>query len=120
VAPALKEAVLLSLADGEITVQLPAGILAETVERRRAEIEDALARFFGRATRLAVRTGTASREEASAAAPLPPEAVPSIAQTEAAERRARSSQRQGTARSHPNIREAARILDGGIEDVEEL
>jgi DNA polymerase-3 subunit gamma/tau len=119
VAPALKEAVLLSLADGEITVQLPAGILAETVERRRAEIEDALARFFGRATRLAVRTGTASREEASAA-PVPPEAVPSIAQTEAAERRARSSQRQGTARSHPNIREAARILDGGIEDVEEL
>jgi uncharacterized protein (DUF1697 family) len=119
VAPALKEAVLLSLADGEITVQLPAGILAETVERRRAEIEDALARFFGRATRLAVRTGTASREEASAA-PLPAEAVPSIAQTEAAEARARSSQRQGTARSHPNIREAARILDGGIEDVEEL
>ena len=46
--------------------------------------------------------------------------APSIAQTEAAEKQARSARMQDAARSHPNVREAARILEGGITKVEEL
>jgi DNA polymerase-3 subunit gamma/tau len=117
-APALKEAVLLSIADGEVAIQVPPGIVAETIERRRAEVEAVFARTFGRPTRLAVRTGpvpaAAAGQEAAAAA------APSIAQTEAAEKQARSARLQDAARTHPNIREAARILEGGIKKVEEL
>jgi DNA polymerase-3 subunit gamma/tau len=49
-----------------------------------------------------------------------PVAAPSIAQTEAAERMARSSRVREAAKAHPNIREAAKILDGGIKDIDEL
>jgi DNA polymerase-3 subunit gamma/tau len=56
----------------------------------------------------------AAGQEAAAAA------APSIAQTEAAEKQARSARLQDAARTHPNIREAARILEGGIKKVEEL
>ena len=117
VAPALKEAALLSIAEGEIAIQLPAGILAATVERRRADIEAVFASHFGRPTRLTVGTGPVSPE--TAAAPVQA-AAPSIAQAEAAEKRARSARVREAATSHPNIREAAKILDGGIKDVEEL
>jgi hypothetical protein len=44
----------------------------------------------------------------------------SIAQAEAAERQARSAAARDAARGHPNIREAAKILEGGIDKVEEL
>jgi hypothetical protein len=115
---ALKEAALLSLADGEISIQLPAGMFADTVERRRAEIEQVFARALGRPTRLAVRTGPAASPEAAAAPAAAP--APSIAQAEAAEKQARSARLQEAARTHPNVREAAKILEGGITNVEEL
>jgi DNA polymerase-3 subunit gamma/tau len=113
----LKEAALLSLGEDEIVIQLPAGIVADTIERRRPEIEGVFARALGRPTRLVVRTGPATSVEAApAAAP----AAPSIAQTEAAEKQARSARLKDAARTHPNVREAAKILEGGITDVEEL
>ena len=56
-APALREAVLLSLADGEVAIQLPPGMLGDAAERRRPEIEAVFARHFGRPTRLVVRRG---------------------------------------------------------------
>ncbi len=114
-APALKEAALLSIADDEIAIQMAAGIVADTVERRRPEIEAVFARVLGRPTRLAVKTGPAASPEA---APAP--AAPSIAPTEAAERQARAARLQEAARSHPNVREAARILEGGVTKIEEL
>ncbi len=117
VAPALKEAALLSLAEGEIAIQLPAGILSATVERRRGDIELVLAKHFGRATRLTVKTGAAQPDPAAAPAQAP---ALSIAQAEAAEKMARSARVREAAKAHPNIREAAKILDGGIKDVEEL
>ena len=112
-APALKEAALLSLADGEVVIQLPPGMLGDAAEKRRPEIERAFERHFGRPTRLVVRRGAAA---APAAGPAPV----SIAQAEAAEKRARSASVRETAKTHPNIREAARILDGGVDKIEEL
>jgi DNA polymerase-3 subunit gamma/tau len=117
VAPALKEAVLLSLGEGEIAVQLPEGILAATVERRRGDIEAVLATYFGRPTRLTVKTGAVQPDPAATPAQVP---APSIAQAEAAEKVARSARVREAAKAHPNIREAAKILEGGIKDVEEL
>jgi DNA polymerase-3 subunit gamma/tau len=114
----LKEAALLSLAEGEIVIQLPAGILAATVERRRGDLEAVLASHFGQPMRLVVKTGPAQPDAAAGAAPQP--AAPSLAQAEAAERMARSARVREAAKTHPNIREAAKILDGGIDDVEEL
>jgi hypothetical protein len=115
-APALKEAQLLSLADGEVVIQLPPGLLGDAAERRRGDIEVVFGRHFARPTRLVVRRGAvaAAAPAAGAAAPL------SIAQADAAEKLARSSAVRETAKSHPNIREAARILDGGVEKIEEL
>jgi DNA polymerase-3 subunit gamma/tau len=115
-APALKEAALLSLTDGEVVIQLPPGMMADGAERRRPDIEAVFARYFGRPTKLVVRRGT------SAPAPSPgaPAAPASIAQTEAAERQARSSAVRETAKNHPNIRDAAKILDGGIDKIDEL
>jgi DNA polymerase-3 subunit gamma/tau len=119
-ASSLKEAALLAITDGEVEIALPsAGLHARRVETKRAEIEAVLASFFGRPTRLKLSVGEA------AALPAPDAGAPagstlSIAQAEAAEKRARSSRVQEVARSHPNIRDAARILEGGIKDVEEL
>ena len=96
-------------------IQLPPGMMADAAERRRPEIEAVFARHFGRPTRLVVKRGVAAAP-AAGAQPAPA----SIAQTEAAERQARSSAVRETARSHPNIREAARILDGGVDKIEEL
>ncbi len=116
-APALKEAQLLSLTDGEVAIQLPPGFLGDTAERRRVDVEAVFGRHFGRPTRLVVRRGAV----ASAAAPGPAAAAPlSIAQAEAAEKLARSSALREAAKGHPNIREAARILEGGVEKIEEL
>ena len=118
VAPALKEAALLSLAEGEIAIRLPAGVFATTVERRRAEIEAVFASHFGRPTRLVVTTGPAEPPEGDTTPAAGP--APSLAQVEAAEKTARSARVKEAAKTHPNIREAAKILEGGIKDVEEL
>jgi DNA polymerase-3 subunit gamma/tau len=122
VAPALKEAALLSMTEGEIAIQLPAGVFGTTVERRRPEIEAVFASHFGRPTRLVVRTGPTEPAAGAEAAPVaePAAAAPSIAQAEAAEKVARSARVREAAKAHPNIREAAKILEGGIKDVEEL
>ena len=118
-APALKEAALLSLADGEVAIQLPAGHRSRTrVERRRAEIEAVFARYFGRPTRLVVNGAARCR-------PRRPPARRAAGALHRAGRgrgeaaRARRAVRDA-ARSHPNIREAAKILDGGIDEIEEL
>jgi len=116
-APALKEAALLSLGEGEVVIQLPPGMLADGTDRRRPDIEAVFARYFGRPTRLVVKRGPVTPP---AATPGAPASAASIAQAEAAERQARSSAVRDAARSHPNIREAAKILDGGIDDIEEL
>jgi DNA polymerase-3 subunit gamma/tau len=119
-ASSLKEAALLAVREGEIEIALPAaGLHARRVEAKRAEIEPVLASVFGRPTRLKLSVGEA------APLPAPDAGAPagsslSIAQAEAAEKRARSSRVQDAARGHPNIKDAARILDGGIKDVEEL
>jgi DNA polymerase-3 subunit gamma/tau len=115
-APALKQATLLWLRDGEVAIQLPPGIYATTAERRRAEIESTFARHFGRPTRLSVTLGAAAAGPAAGAEPV----APSLAAAEAAERQARASRARDAARSHPNIREAAKILEGGIDKIEEL
>jgi DNA polymerase-3 subunit gamma/tau len=114
-APALKDAALLSLAEGEIVVQLPPGMLADAADRRKPDIEAVFARYFGRPTRLVVKRGAPAP---SGAPPAP--AAPSIAHVEAAERQARAAAVRETAKTHPNIREAARILDGRVDDIEEL
>jgi DNA polymerase III subunit gamma/tau len=119
--PALKQAALLSLGDGEVAVQLPPGLYASTLERRRADVETLFAGFFGRPTKLTVRLGTAAAPAPGAAPDAQPfAAVPSIAAAEAAERHARAQRVRDAARAHPNIQEAARILEGGIQKIEEL
>jgi len=123
-ASALKQATLLGLPAGEVRIQLPPGLYAASVEKRRAEIEAVFARFFGRATRLSLTLGGApapASGDASATGPAQaPAAVPSIAAAEAAERLARSRQVRDAARQNPNIQEAARILDGSILKIDEL
>jgi DNA polymerase-3 subunit gamma/tau len=114
-APALRQATLLWLREGEVAIQLPPGMLATGVERRRAELEGVFARCLGRPTRLELKLG-----EAAPAGVVPGEAAPvSIAAEEAAERLARSHRVREAARHHPNIQEAARILEGGLK-IEEL
>jgi DNA polymerase-3 subunit gamma/tau len=111
-APALRQAALLWIRDGEVGLQLPPGLHAASAERRRAEIEGALARHFGRPTRLAVTLGEAPAPEIVAA--------PSLAASDAAERRERSRRVREAAAEHPNIRDAARILGGDVGRTEEL
>jgi DNA polymerase-3 subunit gamma/tau len=119
-ASALKQAAILHLGEGEVALQFPTATFSAMAERKRAEIEAAFARFFGRPTRLAVSVGAPPAAAAgSAAAPAAP-AGPSIAQAEAMERHAREKAVRDAARAHPNIREAARLLEGGIEKIEEL
>jgi DNA polymerase-3 subunit gamma/tau len=114
-APALRQATLLWLRDGEVAVQLPAGMLASGLERKRAELEAVFARCLGRPTRLRLELGAAPPPGAG-----PGEAAPvSIAAEEAAQRLARSARVREAARNHPNIQEAARILEGGLK-IEEL
>jgi DNA polymerase III subunit gamma/tau len=123
-APMLKQAALAGVRDGEIAVVMPTDFLAKSVERRRAEVEEVLSRFLGRPTRLAISIGAvpaaapqgaSDATTASAAAP-----AASIAAAEAAEKQARTARVRDAARNHPNIREATRILDGGVEKIEEL
>lgn len=114
-APALRQATLLWLRDGEVAIQLPAGMLATGLERRRAELEAVFARCLGRPTRLELKLGAAP-----APGVVPGVAAPvSIAAEEAAEKLARSARVREAARNHPNVKEAARILEGGLK-IEEL
>jgi hypothetical protein len=92
-------------------------MLGDTAERRRPEIEGVFARHFGRPTRLVVKRGAIAAAQGIGIAAAPPA---SIAQAEAAERQARSSAVREAAKTHPNIRDAAKILDGGIDKIDEL
>ncbi len=112
--PALKQATLRWIRDGEVGVQLPPGLMATAAERRRPEIEAVFARCFGRPTRLAITLG-------ESAAPPPGESAPvSLAAAEQADRLARSRRVRESARAHPNIQQAARLLEGGVDQIEEL
>jgi DNA polymerase-3 subunit gamma/tau len=113
-ASALKQAVLLRLVEGEVAIQLPPGIPAATAEKRRGEIEAVFTRFFGRPTRLSLTVGASPPIAGGAPAAL------SLADAEAAERTNRSSRVRETARAHPNIQEAVRVLEGEIGKIEEL
>jgi DNA polymerase III subunit gamma/tau len=115
-ATALKQAVVLGLCEGEVAVQIPSGMYAATLEKRRAEIEAALGRFYGRPTRLALSIGT----PAPAAGEPAPAPSPSLAAAEAAERTARGARVREAARANPNIQEAARVLDAKIDKIDEL
>ncbi|ACL67102.1 DNA polymerase III, subunits gamma and tau [Anaeromyxobacter dehalogenans 2CP-1] len=118
-AASLKQAALLGLGEGEVRVQLPPGFHAQSAERKRGDIEAVFGRFFGRPTRLALTVAALPAAPAAAAAP-PGAAAPSIAASDAAERTARSARVRETARAHPNIQEAVRVLDGAIDRIEEL
>jgi hypothetical protein len=100
------------VADGEVDTQVPPGLAAQTVEKKRSDIEAALGRFFGRPTRLTFTVAAPAAAEGAPAA--------SIAQEEQAAREARSAQVRESARGNANIREAARILGGEIGKIEEL
>ncbi len=113
-APALKQATLRWIRDGEVGLQLPPGLAATTAERRRPEIEAVFARCFGRPTTLALTLGEAVANPPGEAAPV------SLAAADQAERLSRSKRVRETARAHPNIQQAARLLEGGVDQVEEL
>ena len=113
-APALKQATLRWIRDGEVGLQLPPGLMATTAERRRPEIEAVFARCFGRPTVLALTLGEVPGTAIGEAAPV------SLAAAEQVERLTRSRRVRETARAHPNIQQAARLLDGGVDQVEEL
>jgi DNA polymerase-3 subunit gamma/tau len=119
-APALKDAALISLTEGEVVVQLPPGMLADAADRRRPDIEAVFARYFGRPTRLVVKRGAAPPPGAPGAPGAATPAPASLTHVEAAERQARSAAVRDAAKSHPNIRDAARILEGGVDKIEEL
>jgi DNA polymerase III subunit gamma/tau len=123
-AGALKQAALLWLRDGEIAVQIPAGMYAKTAERRRGEIEASFAKIFGKPTRLALTIGGTPPPQAIApgapGAPAAAAAPVTLAATEAAERQARTTQVKDAARNHPNILEAARLLEGDLKHIDEL
>jgi DNA polymerase III subunit gamma/tau len=118
--PALKQAQLLGMTDGEIAIQLPQGIFSATLERKRADIEAVFGRFFGRPTRLVVKIGAVAPAAGSDAGGAEAAPAPSIAAADAAERLARARRVKDAARSHPNISDATKILDGRIDDIEEL
>jgi len=113
-APQLKQGALVSLSEGEVRLRFAEGThYASLVERKRAEVEAAFARFFGRPTRLAVETG-----------PLPAAAPgggsASLAAVEKAEKEARASRVREAARGHSGIQEAARALGADVAKIEEL
>ncbi|HET6440066.1 MAG TPA: DNA polymerase III subunit gamma/tau [Anaeromyxobacter sp.] len=116
-ASALKQAEVLGLSPGEVSLRIAPGMYAATLEKRRAEIEVAFSRFFARPTRLAL---TVAPPTPPPAGEVPAPAAPSLAAAEAAERSARSRRVREAARAHPNIQEAARVLDAPIDEIEEL
>ena len=115
-AAALKQAVVVSLQAGEVAVEVPPGMYAAAVEKRQAEIEAAFGAFFGRPTKLVFSLRPTAQKAGEPAA----EAGPTLAAAETAERLARSGRVREAARTHPNIQEAARVLDATIDGVDEL
>lgn len=105
-ANALKQAVLVNWSEGEVALRMPPGMFFSTVERRRSDIEALFSRFFGRPTKLSLSQG----------APDPAAPSSSLAAAEQREREARWA----AAKAHPNIREASRILDGEVTNIEDL
>ncbi len=114
VAPQLKQGALVALSEGEVRLRFPEGThFASFVERKRAEVEAAFTRFFGRPTRLVIETGPAPE--------APPAGGPaSIAAVERAEKEARASAVRESARGHTGIQEAARVLGADVGKIEEL
>lgn len=114
VVPHLKQGALLRLEEGEIALRFPENTsFASAVERKRADIEEALGRFFGRPMRLLLEVGPAAPPAADAA-------PASLAAVEEAERRARAARLAEAARRHPSVQEAARVLGADVVKVEEL
>jgi DNA polymerase-3 subunit gamma/tau len=114
VAPQLKQGALVALGEGEVRLRFPEGThFASFVERKRAEVEAAFTRFFGRPTRLVIETGPAPE--------APPAGGPaSLAAVERAEKEARASAVRESARGHAGIQEAARVLGADVGKIEEL
>ncbi len=113
---ALKQATLVSLGSTEVRIRFPAGTkYPDMVERKRAGVEKAFSGYLGRPVKLAIEVGPAASAAAAAAAP-----VASIASVDRAEREARSARLRDEARTHPNIQEAARLLDAEIDGTDEL
>jgi DNA polymerase-3 subunit gamma/tau len=84
------------------------------VERRRADLESLFARWFGGPVKLTVAPGAAAAADPGAAP------ATSLAAVEQAEREARTASVRAKAKAHPNIQEAARILDGEVTKIDEL
>jgi DNA polymerase-3 subunit gamma/tau len=113
---ALRQASLVSMDAGEISVRIAPGLHAAKLQGAKTEIEAAFARHLGRPVRLAVTVGGNAQQ--AGAEPTP--AGQSLAQLERAERDARGRQVREAARAHPNIQGAAQILGGEIDRTDEL
>jgi DNA polymerase-3 subunit gamma/tau len=115
VGPVLRQASLLKLEEGEVTIQFAAGSAnAARMERWKADLELALARHFGRPTRLVVdANGPRPTGDVVAAAG-------SLAAEDRVRRDVRSREVKESAQKHPGISEAVRILGGEIGGVEEV
>ncbi|HET7754956.1 MAG TPA: DNA polymerase III subunit gamma/tau, partial [Anaeromyxobacteraceae bacterium] len=108
-ATALKQAALVSLSDDEVTLRPPSGLNGKTLVEERPQIEAALGRHFRRPFRVTLTAPDAGGPPAL-----------SVAAVERAEREVRAREVKHAARSHPNIKEAARILGGDLGDPEEI
>jgi DNA polymerase-3 subunit gamma/tau len=115
---ALKQAVVVALTEGEISLRLPPGLPYSTVEKRRPELVEIFGRFLGRPAKLTLGRGVASDSApvAEGAGGQPQ----SLADLEQAEREVRSERVRAAARGHPNIQDAAKILEGEVTKIEEL
>jgi DNA polymerase-3 subunit gamma/tau len=109
-AGSLKLAALVAFEPGAVSLRLPPGMPFSNAERRRAEIERACERYFGRPTALTLAQG----EVADA------RETPSIAAVEKSEREERSARVRAHAQAHPKINEAAKILEGEVSKIDEL
>ena len=115
---ALKQAVVVAFTEGEISLRLPPGLPYSTVEKRRPELVEIFGRFLGRPAKLTLGRGVASDSApvAEGAGGQPQ----SLAELEQAEREVRSERVRAAARGHPNIQDAAKILEGEVTKIEEL
>jgi hypothetical protein len=108
---AMKHATLVALGSPEVRIRFAAGTkYPDLVERKRGAVEKAFSSFLGRPVKLAIEIGPAAATEA----------VAPIAAVERAEREARTVRVKDEARSHPNIQQAARLLDAEIDGTDEL
>jgi DNA polymerase-3 subunit gamma/tau len=114
----LKQAVVVALTEGELTLRLPPGLPFSTVEKRKQELVERFTQFFGRPMTLSLERGSAT--DAGPEAPGAAGQSQSLAEIEQAEREARATRVRAAAREHPNIQEAAKILEGEVTKIEEL